>query len=140
MIKNNVPYCDNCGRELIALTEEEALADITPHGWTHWKTAICHYCFKCSDEIWQPPCDECETHPCYKGRDCWANPPQHIFPYETYYANALGEDYMPKIDEDDPDWSGSEDEEEKQLDLEVRNRQQMKVAGMHPKQKHLIEA
>ena len=142
MIKSGRPFCDRCNREIQALTEQECLDDIIPHGWTNWKTAEYHYCFKCSDELWQPPCGECETHPCMKGRDCWANPPLHIFPYETYYASALGEDYMLTIDEDDPDFGESvaEDDVERDLDDQVRRIQRLKVAGMNPKQKHLLEA
>ena len=142
MIKNKVPYCDYCKRELEALTEAKCLEDITPHGWTNWRDAQVHCCFKCSDTLWQPPCGDCETYPCNKGRDCWANPPQHLFPYETYYANALGEEYMPSIDlaEDDPDFGEStpQDEEEAQEDLEIKRRQLMKLAGTHPKQLPII--
>jgi hypothetical protein len=141
VVKNNVPYCDYCRRELEAKTEQECLDDIIPHGWTNWRDAQVHCCYACSDGIWKPPCDECETHPCEKGRDCWASPPLHLLPYETYFANALGEDYMPTIDldEDDPDYGESvpEDEEERELDLQIRRRQIMKLAGQHPHQTHL---
>jgi hypothetical protein len=142
MLKNKVPYCDYCKRELEAKTEQECLDDIIPHGWTDWRDAQVHCCFKCSDEMWQPPCGECQTHPCEKGRDCWSGPPQHLFPYETYYANALGEDFMPSInldeDADLDEGLGDSEEEKAELDAEVRRRQLMKLAGMHPKQLPII--
>jgi hypothetical protein len=90
LIKSDKPYCDECGKELRTLSEDECLDDIMSHGWTKWRSAIKHYCYDCSDKIEEkigyPPCDECETQPCERGRDCWASPPLHIFPYETYYA------------------------------------------------------
>ena len=89
MIRNDKPYCDSCGRELRILSEEECLEDIIPHGWTDWRTAYKHYCYECSDEMWDPPCGICETQPCTRGRDCWATPPLHLFPYETYYAEEI---------------------------------------------------
>lgn len=90
MIKHDKPFCDECGKELKALTEEEALNEILGCGWVDWKTAHKHYCHNCSEKICKkvgyPPCEICETQPCERGRDCWATPPLHIFPYETYYA------------------------------------------------------
>ena len=98
LIKGGKPYCDECGKELQTLSEDECLEDIMPHGWTKWETAHKHYCYGCSDkieeEIGYPPCDECETQPCERGRDCWANPPLHIFPYETYYAELKPQDCL----------------------------------------------
>ncbi|MGD6807534.1 MAG: hypothetical protein ACQCN4_11315 [Candidatus Bathyarchaeia archaeon] len=142
MIKSGVPFCNYCEKELVALTEEEALADITSHGWTNWRTASVHCCFECSDKMWKPPCGECETHPCERGRDCWASPPLHLFPYETYYADRLGEEpYAFEIDDtdDESEETESKDAKEKQLDLAVRRRQLMKLAGRHPHQKRLLE-
>jgi hypothetical protein len=88
MIKDGLPFCDHCKRLLQPLTEEEALNEGFC-GWSNWHTAHKHYCHECSDKLWNPPCGECETHPCERGRDCWANPPLHIFPYETYYADPV---------------------------------------------------
>jgi len=88
-------FCDNCKEELQRLTEEECLNDWIPHGWTKWRTADKHYCYECSDKLWDPPCGECRTQPCTRGRDCWASPPLHIFPYETYYAEKLSEKEPP---------------------------------------------
>ena len=88
MIREGRPYCDKCERELHALTQEEALNDGFC-GWSSWKTAHKHYCHTCSDSMWSPPCGQCETHPCERGRDCWADPPLHLFPYETYYADPI---------------------------------------------------
>lgn len=140
VLKNGVPFCDKCGRELVALTEAEALADIMGHGWTDWRTAAVHYCFKCSDELWQPPCGECETHPCKRGRDCWASPPLHLFPYETYFANALGEDYCPVVEVANSDYEtlANLEAEGPDLVMDVRRRQNMRIAGLHPKQKKLF--
>ena len=140
-IKNGVPYCNYCDKELVALREQECLDDIEPHGWTNWRDAQVHCCFECFDNMWNPPCDECENHPCQKGRDCWANPPQHLFPYETYFANKLGEEtYAWKVDDEeiDNDLECDSEEEQKALDDEVRRRQVMKLAGMHPNQRTLI--
>ena len=89
MIKKGKPYCDGCGCELQRLSEEQCLEDIIPHGWTEWGTAHKHYCHKCPNELWTPPCGICETQPCTRGRDCWATPPLHLFPYETYYASGI---------------------------------------------------
>lgn len=127
-IKNGVPFCDYCNCELVALTEEECLNDIRAHGWTDWKDAQVHCCYSCSEKLWQPPCEVCETEPCEKGRDCWASPPQHLFPYETYYAEVLGKTYS-QIEDFDL--------EEPLLD-EVRKRQLMRLAGKHPHQQPLF--
>jgi len=93
MISNGKPLCNECEREIEALTLEEQMEDIFPHGWSNWRTAHKHYCFDCSNLICKkvnyPPCGECRTHPCRKGNDCWATPPLHIFPYETYYAERI---------------------------------------------------
>ena len=92
MIKDGKPCCDECKRELEALTEEEAIGDIIGHGWSDWRTAVKHYCYQCAEKILEqvgwPPCDECRTQPCERGGECWADSrfPVHIFPYETYYA------------------------------------------------------
>jgi len=92
MIKNGKPFCDECGKKVKALSERAALDDITPHGWTNWKTAGKILCETCEEKILKdanfPPCDECETHPCERGRDCWAEGryPIHRIPYETYTA------------------------------------------------------
>jgi hypothetical protein len=141
MIKNGVPYCDYCNKELVALREEEALGDIEPHGWTDWRTASVHACFECYDNMWEPPCGECETHPCQKGRECWANPPLHLFPYETYFANKLGETYAWKMDAEAIEETEDESEEEKKKTVEdaaIRRRQLMRLAGQHPNQKVLL--
>ena len=89
MIRNGKAHCDSCGRELRRLSEEECLEDIIPHGWTDWRTAYKHYCYECPNELWDPPCGICETQPCHRGSDCWATPPLHLFPYETYYAENI---------------------------------------------------
>jgi len=129
MIKNGVPHCDYCKRELVALRDQECLDSMQPHGWTNWKTAKVYSCFECYDNKWIAPCEECRTQPCQKGNGCWANPPLHLFPYETYFANRLGEEtYAWKIDEDD---FGNP------IDLEVRKKQTMCLAGQHPHQKLL---
>ena len=100
MIKNGVPFCKYCEKELVALTEEECLADIEGHGWSNWKTASVHSCNTCFHKMWQPPCEICETHPCERS-GCWASPPLHIFPYETYFADRLdGSEELPVIDEE----------------------------------------
>jgi len=87
-----VLLCDFCHEKIEVLDEDDALIDIEPHGWSKWKSAQVKCCFDCQerlmDEANYPPCDECETQPCEKGRDCWAEGryPIHILPYETYYA------------------------------------------------------
>ena len=55
--------CDFCHRKIEKLSEDDAIADICPHGWTDWKTADKHACYHCSEIL-----------------------PDHNFPYETYYA------------------------------------------------------
>lgn len=129
MIKNGVPFCDYCHNELVALTREECLNDIRGHGWINWRDAQVHCCYNCSEKLWQPPCEICETHPCEKGQDCWSTPPQHLFPYETYYADVLGKTYD-LIDEDF--------DLEEPIDIEVRQRQIMRQAGNHPNQRKLF--
>lgn len=130
MIKNGVPVCDFCKKELVALTEEECLNDIESHGWPNWKTAEVHSCNKCFNSKWQPPCEMCDTAPCTKGRECWANPPLHIFPYETYFADRLNDSNLPEIDEDF--------DLEEPIDLEARKRQIMLKSGEHPNQTKLL--
>lgn len=149
MIKNNVPYCEYCHREMQALTPRQALDDIRPHGWHNWRTAVCHVCFDCSDgqfdewakDVGFPACYECETYPCKRGRDCWdhRNPPNNE-PYETYYADALSPAILiPNEEDDDEDEEdGPETEEDKELLLQVQRRQRMRLAGMDPKQLRLI--
>jgi hypothetical protein len=130
MIKNGVPVCNYCNKELVALTKEEALAD-GGHGWHDWRDALVHSCNTCFDRLWDPPCGICETHPCERGNDCWASPPLHIFPYETYFADRLeDEGKVPEIDDDF--------DLEEPLDLEVRQRQIMLKSGQHPNQQKLM--
>lgn len=140
MIKGGRPFCDYCKRELEALTEEECLSDIFGHGWTNWRDARVHCCYKCSDTMWQPPCGQCETHPCERGRECWANPPLHLFPYETYYANALGENYLSTVDLDkQPDYGGEAPNRSLVAeDLEVRRKQKLRLAGNYPGQLPIV--
>lgn len=93
MIIRGKPYCDECQEKLIHLTEEEMEADyeqnMVSHGFP-WKRASRHYCFECAEKIMDdhnyPPCDGCRTRPCDRHGDCWASPPLHLFPYETYVA------------------------------------------------------
>ena len=104
MIKDGKPFCDGCHVELEVLNKEEALDSFPPCGWSDWRTAHKHYCHDCYDTICDkvgfPPCDKCETHPCERGRDCWASPPLHIFPYETYFGDKkTHENALTKIDQ-----------------------------------------
>lgn len=89
MIVNGKPCCDWCGEMLDAKCD---LDDAS--GWTDWRTAKRHCCHGCEDKLLDgsgyPPCWKCETHPCERDRDCWASPPLHLFPYETFFANSLG--------------------------------------------------
>ncbi len=59
------------------------------HGF-FWRHAAKHYCEDCSDNLVEqvgfPPCGECRTQPCTRGGDCWAAPPLHLFPYETFWS------------------------------------------------------
>lgn len=90
MILGEKVYCDSCHYEIDALNEDEANAEGFC-GWTDYRTAEKHFCNDCydwiCDRIGFPPCEECETHPCERENDCWASPPLHIFPYETYFAD-----------------------------------------------------
>jgi len=90
MIKHGLPHCDICGAELKYAEDEEMHYAEGEHQGLYWTHAIVHYCIECSDELMDkvgfPPCGECETHPCERGRDCWASPPLHLFPYELYVA------------------------------------------------------
>ena len=133
MIKHDRPFCNNCKKEIQALTEDECLEDICGHGWSNWRTAQVHYCYECSDLLWQPPCGECETHPCERGRECWANPPLHIFPYETYYAERLENTenlFTPSLETED---------REEPVEEHVLLRQRIVVAGRARGQKLLAE-
>jgi len=90
MIKHGIPHCDVCGAELKHAADEEThYGEDEQHGF-YFTHAVKHYCEDCSDELMDkagyPPCGECETHPCERGRDCWASPPLHLFPYETFYS------------------------------------------------------
>ncbi len=68
MIKGGKPHCDECGKELEALAEEEASLDL--HGWSDWKTAAYHLCYICAEK--KLP---------------------YIIPYETYFAEPDREVY-----------------------------------------------
>ena len=96
MLKNKSVYCDECGKEMLYLTQEEACNDFLPHGWTDVETAHNHICNDCADKRWQElwdaddPCGQCETQPCDRGRDCWWNPSFGTYwDYETYFADNL---------------------------------------------------
>lgn len=43
----------------------------------------------CAKTLWDTPCDICQDEPCTENRSCWASPPLHLFPYETYYAERV---------------------------------------------------
>lgn len=95
MLKSNRPYCDHCGRKMRRLREDDG----EPHGF-HWRIAREHVCNECADaaidQAWKDrdPCGECETEPCKRGRDCWFDP--HLpWPYETYFADPMGEKASP---------------------------------------------
>lgn len=122
MIRNGAPFCDVCRQELKAWTEEEALEAVPPCGWHDWKTAAVHYCHDCADRLMDqagfPPCGICETHPCERGRDCWATPPLHLFPYETFFGETLFDNtYNNDFDLEEP------------IEDSVRNRQKMQIAA-----------
>ncbi len=91
MILHGKPHCDVCKSELKHALDEETHYAEGKHDGFFWKSAIKHYCRECSeklcDQVNYPPCGECRTQPCEKGRDCWASPPLHLFPYETYCAD-----------------------------------------------------
>ncbi|MCW4005987.1 MAG: hypothetical protein NWF04_05250 [Candidatus Bathyarchaeota archaeon] len=78
MIKEELPFCDECGKQLTAWTTQEALSSDWG-GWPDWKTAQKHYCKSCHDQIveeWEkdadfPACGLCETYPCKQGLACW---------------------------------------------------------------------
>lgn len=53
--------CDSCHKRIEELSEEEALNDITPHGWTNLTTAHSTKCFDCASDN-----DDYETY--YAGR------------------------------------------------------------------------
>jgi hypothetical protein len=90
MIKEGRLFCDDCGRELLALDEEECEEYFPLAGGFPWERACKHYCAPCTDKLWQPPCEtECRTHPCERGGECWWHPPLHLWPYETYFAPRL---------------------------------------------------
>lgn len=139
MMKNGRPYCDFCHQELQALTERQCLDDIRPHGWTNYRNAENHYCFDCADNAWEPPCGQCNTHPCERGRDCWACPPLDVFPYETYYAETLKPNtFIDYPTLNDPDYDSEFDDEEP-IEEEVLRHQRMVVASKHPHQSKLLE-
>lgn len=48
--KNGKLYCDFCGKRIEKLTQEEALNDLMPHGWTEWQTAQAHSCMDCPNK------------------------------------------------------------------------------------------
>lgn len=82
-----------------------------------WRSASVHACFQCFNDMWRPPCDVCRTSPCQRG-ECWAHPPLHLFPYETYFANRLGSET--------PAWVNIE-EVETEEDKVVRQRQKLRI-------------
>ena len=93
MIIHGKPHCDICKQELKHAEDEETHYAEGEHQGLFWKGADVMYCEDCSDKLMDkvgyPPCGECETQPCEKGRDCWASPPLHLFPYELYVAEKL---------------------------------------------------
>jgi hypothetical protein len=130
-LKNGIPYCDECHGELVRLSEEEALNNMRPMGWTNYRTATAHYCFDCydmmfdrwADEVGFPACGECETFPCKRGRDCWdhRDPPFDWIPYETYFSDIVG-----KVEYVDVDCDFEE-----LIPHEVTVRQEMRKASHH---------
>jgi hypothetical protein len=90
MIKEGRPFCDDCGREMLALDDDEVEEYCPAAGGFPWERACKHYCTPCADKLWQPPCEtECQTQPCERGRECWWHPQLHVWPYETYFAPRL---------------------------------------------------
>jgi len=92
--RNGFPICTHCGREIKRLTFEEQMNDIMGHGWSDWHTAHVHSCYQCYNDYGSPPCDECYSHRCERGIDCWWYPPLHLFPYETYLAEVNLEELL----------------------------------------------
>jgi len=98
MLKGGRVFCDECGEEIQAIPEEEAVGDIIGHGWSNYLTANNHVCTSCSTKRWHQlykqadPCGICNTEPCKRGGECWWSPPFSLWwPYETYYADVLEE-------------------------------------------------
>lgn len=73
MITSNRVFCEECKKEIEALSEEDASADIIGHGWSDFKTAQKHLCEPCVERI-RKECGYRESIVIY-----------HI-PYETYIA------------------------------------------------------
>lgn len=72
--------CQTCKRRIETLSEEEALEDLEPHGWTNWKTANAIKCFDCATDY-----DD----------------------YETYYAGRIKKGYPTRVYMLIPDISGN---------------------------------
>lgn len=90
MLKDGKPFCDECGKEMRIVSDEEAERTGEPNGFG--LPAHAHVCNECFDALhhaaWEDrdPCGECETQPCKRGRDCWFEP-NIGYPYETYFAD-----------------------------------------------------
>ena len=139
MLKNKSVFCDECGREILYLTEEEACADFPGHGWSNVLTAKDHICTTCSinkwEELWDQadPCGRCETQPCERGRDCWWNPSfGTYYDYETYFADRLETIEMRNLPElEDPEDDELKLKREKRL-REIRAKHDPKQTKLYP--------
>ena len=80
---SNTLRCETCHRKIEKLSEREALDDISPHGWTNWKTAHSIKCFDCASRF-----DD----------------------YETYYAGRIKKGHPDKVFQMFPDMDNPEKE------------------------------